>query len=231
MIRKWENLPEFMRIPEVYPYWEHLYKKRGQILLKRVFDYFLALIIITILALPMLIISLIIKFDSPGPVFFKQDRVTTYGKHFKIHKFRTMVANAEQIGAAVTMDNDSRITKVGNFLRNTRLDEIPQLIDVLSGNMSFVGTRPEAVKYVENYKPEYFATYLLPAGITSKASIAYKNEALLLTAADDIESQYINSVLPEKMRINLRAIEEFSLFDDISIMFKTVIAVLKKDSE
>ena len=231
MLKKWENLPEFMRIPEVYPYWDHLYKKRGQILLKRVFDYLLALIIIIILTLPMLIISVIIKCDSPGPVFFKQDRVTTYGKRFKIHKFRTMVENAEQIGAAVTMDNDNRITKIGTFLRNTRLDEIPQLIDILSGNMSFVGTRPEAVKYAQNYKPEYFATYLLPAGITSKASIAYKDEALLLTATDDIESQYMNSVLPEKMRINLQAIKDFSFTDDVSVMFKTVIAILKKDTE
>ena len=142
-----------------------------------------------------------------------------------------MVNNADKLGAAVTSENDKRITKIGAFLRRTRLDEIPQVIDVICGNMSFVGTRPEALKYVEDYKPEYFATLLLPAGITSKASIAYKDEALLLASGGDIENQYINTVLPEKMQINLASLNDFSVLDDFSVMFKTVFAVLKRNNE
>ncbi len=202
-MRDWIDLPEFMRIPEVQPYWQLLYHKRVQIAAKRVADFVLAFVLSVLLLLPMAIVAVLIKFDSDGPVFFRQERVTTYGKHFYIHKFRTMVTNADKIGAAITSENDTRITKIGRFLRNTRLDEIPQLIDVLAGNMSFVGTRPEALKYVKLYKPEYFATFLLPAGITSKASVAYKDEALLLTANEDIESQYLHNVLNEKMKINL----------------------------
>ncbi|MBO4432162.1 MAG: sugar transferase [Clostridia bacterium] len=231
MLKSWQDLPEFMKIPEVRNYWEALNRKRAQILFKRALDYFLASILLLLLLLPMLLISIAIKISSPGPLLFRQERVTTYGKRFRIHKFRTMVINAEQIGSAVTSDNDTRITKIGKILRDFRLDEIPQLFDILSGNMSFVGTRPEAVSYVKLYKPEYFATLLLPAGITSEASIAYKNEALLLTADGDIEDQYVNSVLPEKMRINLEALKNFSLADDISVMFKTVFAVLKRDSD
>lgn len=230
-MKSWDLLPEFMRVPEVKPYWQSLYSKRFQLVLKRIFDFTVALIILIVMALPMAILAILIKADSKGPVLFRQERVTTYGKHFRIHKFRTMVENADKLGAAVTSDNDNRITKIGSFLRNTRLDEIPQLIDVLSGNMSFVGTRPEALKYVKAYKPEYFATLLLPAGITSKASIAYKDEALLLTSGGDIEGQYIDVVLPEKMKINLAALNNFSIFDDLSVMFKTVFAVLKRETD
>lgn len=230
-MKSWNSLPEFMRVPEVKPYWQSLYSKRFQLVLKRIFDFTVALIILIVMALPMAILAILIKADSKGPVLFRQERVTTYGKHFRIHKFRTMVENADKLGAAVTSDNDNRITKIGSFLRNTRLDEIPQLIDILSGNMSFVGTRPEALKYVKAYKPEYFATLLLPAGITSKASIAYKDEALLLASGGDIENQYINTVLPEKMKINLASLNDFSVLDDFSVMFKTVFAVLKRNNE
>ena len=153
MLRKWDDLPDFMRIPEVRPYWEILNKKRGQLLLKRVFDLIMAVIMLIVLAIPMIVIAVCIKLDSEGPVFYRQERVTTYGKHFRIHKFRTMVSNADKIGSAVTVGNDSRITRVGCSLRTLRLDEIPQLFDVIAGNMSFVGTRPEAVKYVERYRP------------------------------------------------------------------------------
>ena len=230
-MRNWNDLPEFMRIPEVQPYWQLLYRKRIQIIFKRITDFVLALVISVILLLPMAIIAVMIKLDSEGPVFFRQERVTTYGKHFYIHKFRTMVANADKVGAAVTSKNDERITKIGHFLRNTRLDEIPQLIDVLKGDMSFVGTRPEALKYVKLYEPEYFATFLMPAGITSKASVAYKDEALLLTASEDVENQYIHTVLPEKMKINLDALKNFSIHEDISVMFTTVFAVLKRGNK
>ena len=218
-----------MRTSEVRPYWEALSKKRGQLLLKRVFDLFVALILLILLALPMLVLALWIKADSEGPVFYRQERVTTYGKHFRIHKFRTMVSNAEKIGTTVTVGNDSRITKVGARLRKLRLDELPQILDVLSGDMSFVGTRPEAVKYVDNYKPEYNATLLMPAGITSEASIRYKDEDKLLDGESDVDSVYQNQVLPEKMRWNLESIKRFSFFQDILTMFRTVAAVLGKE--
>ena len=229
MLRKWEDLPDFMRIPEVRPYWEVLNRKRGQILLKRVFDLTAGLLLSVILAVPMAVISILIKRDSEGPVFYRQERVTTYGRHFRIHKFRTMVSNADQIGTAVTVGNDSRITKIGSKLRGHRLDELPQVLDVIVGDMSFVGTRPEAVKYVEKYKPEYLATLLMPAGITSEASIRYKDEDKLLDAADDVDSVYVNQVLPAKMKWNLKSLRTFSFPKEIATMFRTVAAVLGKD--
>ena len=140
MLRKWEDLPAYMRVPEVRPYWEALNKRRGQLALKRTFDVVVAFVLLNILAIPMLIIAILIKLDSPGPVFYMQERVTTYGKKFKIHKFRTMVNNADKIGNSVTVSGDSRITKVGSKLRSLRLDELPQVIDILEGTMSFVGT-------------------------------------------------------------------------------------------
>lgn len=229
MLKKWADLPEFMQIDEVKPYYEVLQKKKVSLILKRLFDLVGGLILLCILAIPMLIIAVMIKLDSEGPVFYRQERITTYGKHFRIHKFRTMVNNADRIGAAVTVGNDSRITKVGAALRGCRLDELPQVFDLISGNMSFVGTRPEAVKYVEKYKPEYLATLLLPAGITSEASIRYKDEAELLEAADDVDRVYIEDVLPGKMKFNLQAIKEFSFMREIATMFRTVFAVLGKD--
>lgn len=227
-LRKWEDLPEFMKTPEVRPYWEILNKKRGQLLLKRIFDLVVALILLVILAIPMAIIAVMIKIEDPGPVLYRQERVTTYGKHFKIHKFRTMVVNADKIGTAVTIGEDPRITKVGKRLRHLRLDELPQVLDVIQGTMSFVGTRPEAVKYVERYKPEYNATLLMPAGITSEASIRYKDEDKLLNAADDVDSVYVEKVLPEKMKWNLESIRHFRFLREILTMFRTVLAVLGK---
>lgn len=227
--KNWNELPEFMKTPEVRPYWEILYKKHWQLVLKRIFDFVVALILLIILAIPMMVIAVMIKLDSKGPVFYRQERVTSYGKHFRIHKFRTMVSNADKIGTTVTVGHDSRITRVGAKLRRLRLDELPQLIDVLQGTMSFVGTRPEAVKYVDNYKPEYNATLLMPAGITSEASIRYKDEDQLLSAADDVDSVYIEKVLPEKMKWNLEIIRQFSFLREILTMFRTVLAVCGKD--
>ena len=175
------------------------------------------------------IIAISIKIDSDGPVFYRQERVTAYGKKFRIHKFRTMVSNADQIGSAVTIGNDSRITRVGAKLRELRFDELPQIFDVITGNMSFVGTRPEATKYVEQYTNEMNATLLLPAGITSEASIRYKDEASLLDCADNVDEVYVERVLPEKMKYNLKSIIHFSLIGDMATMFKTVAAVLGKD--
>lgn len=231
MLKKWETLPEYMQNDEVRFYYETLQKKKVSMFLKRVMDLVGGLILLILLVIPMIIISIMIKLDSEGPVFYRQERVTTYGKHFKIHKFRTMVSNADKIGSTVTVGNDSRITKVGAKLRGCRLDELPQVLDLISGNMSFVGTRPEAVKYVEQYKPEYMATLLLPAGITSEASIRYKDEAELLDAASDVDKTYIEEVLPGKMKYNLDSIKNFSFFGDIATMFRTVLAVLGKDYE
>ena len=230
-LRKWEDLPDFMRTEEVRPYYDILQKKKGSLILKRALDLVGGTVLLVLLAIPMGIIAVMIKADSEGPVFYRQERITTYGKHFKIHKFRTMVSNADKIGSAVTVGNDSRITKVGAKLRGCRLDELPQVLDLISGNMSFVGTRPEAVKYVEKYKPEYYATLLLPAGITSEASIRYKDEAELLDAADDVDRVYIEDVLPGKMKYNLESIKKFSFFGEIATMFRTVFAVLGKDYE
>ncbi len=228
-LKKWDDLPEFMRTPEVRPYWEILYKKRGQLALKRIFDLVVALILLVILAIPMGIIAILIKKDSEGPVFYRQERVTTYGQHFRIHKFRTMVSNADKIGTAVTVGNDSRITRVGVKLRGHRLDELPQVLDVIQGTMSFVGTRPEAVKYVERYQPEYNATLLMPAGITSEASIRYKDEDKQLNAADNVDEVYVNEILPEKMKWNLESIRKFSFLRDILTMLRTVLAITGKD--
>ena len=231
MLRKWDDLPDFMKIPEVRTYWETLNGKRGQLLLKRIFDLLVSLILLVILAIPMAVIAAMIKADSEGPVFYRQERVTTYGKHFHIHKFRTMVDNADKIGTAVTIDGDSRITRIGAKLRHLRLDELPQVMDVISGDMSFVGTRPEAVKYTKRYKPEYYATLLMPAGITSEASIRYKDEDKLINEAIDVDRIYVERVLPEKMKWNLESIRRFRFFREILTMIRTVAAVLGKDYE
>lgn len=225
MLRKWEDLPEGMKVPEVRPYWEALDRKRGQLAVKRVCDLVLAVLLLVLLAIPMAVIAMLIRLDSEGPVFYRQERVTRYGEHFRIHKFRTMVANAEKIGTAVTTGHDSRITKIGHKLRKCRLDELPQLLDVLAGNMSFVGTRPEAVKYVEQYLPEWMATLLIPAGITSETSIRYKDEERLLEGAADPDKVYMGEIVPEKMKWNLQSIREFSLGADFRTLVRTVIAV------
>ena len=229
MLKRWDELPDFMRTDEVRPYYEALKKKRLSLSFKRAMDFVGGLILLVLLAIPMAIISVLIKIDSPGPVFYRQKRITTYGKRFKIHKFRTMVSNAYKIGTAVTVGNDSRITRIGAKLRGCRLDELPQVLDLITGDMSFVGTRPEAVKYVEKYKPEYYATLLLPAGITSEASIRYKDEAELLENAVDVDRVYVEEVLPGKMKYNLQSIKDFSFVGEIKTMFRTVFAVLGKD--
>lgn len=228
-LRKWEDLPAFMQCEEVKDYYDILAKKKAALGLKRAFDVVVAVIMLVILTIPMLIVAIMIKVDSPGPVFYRQERVTSYGKRFRIHKFRTMVNNADKIGSAVTVGGDARITKVGSKIRNMRIDEIPQLLDVLNGDMSFVGTRPEATKYVKKYTKEMLATLLLPAGITSEASIRYKDEATLLDAADDVDKVYVEEVLPGKMKYNLQSIQNFSFFGEIATMFRTVFAVLGKE--
>lgn len=231
MLRKWDDLPDFMRIPEVRPYWEILNRKRGQLFLKRIFDLVVSIILLVILAIPMVLIAVIIKVDSGGSVFYRQERVTAYGKHFRIHKFRTMVDNADKIGTAVTVGNDSRITKVGAKLRRLRLDELPQMFDVISGDMSFVGTRPEVVKYVERYRAEWNATLLLPAGITSEASIRYKDENKLLDGVYDVDDVYVNQVLFAKMKWNLESVRMFRFGREIVTMLRTVFAIFGRNYE
>lgn len=228
---EWEKLPKYMQVPEVRPYYDALNKKRFQLKLKRAFDFTVALIMLIVLAIPMIAIAVWIKLDSEGSVLYRQERVTTYGRKFRIHKFRTMVSNADKIGTAVTVGNDSRITKVGSKLRHLRLDELPQLIDVLNGDMSFVGTRPEAVKYVKKYKPEFRATLLMPAGITSEASIRYKDEDKLLDSADDVDKVYVEQVLPGKMKWNLESVRRFRFLREIMTMVRTVFAVLRNNYE
>lgn len=229
MLCKWDELPASMKNDEVKVYYDILQKKKASLYLKRAFDLVCAFGLLILLGIPMLIIAVMIKCDSEGPVFYRQERVTTYGKRFKIHKFRTMVNNADKIGSAVTVGGDARITKIGTRLRGTRLDEFPQVFDVINGDMSFVGTRPEAVKYVAKYTPEMMATLLLPAGITSEASIRYKDEAELLDSAYDVDKVYVEDVLPGKMKYNLQSIREFSFIGDIVTCFRTVFAVLGKE--
>lgn len=214
-----------MQIPEVREYYEILSKRKKSLIVKRVFDLVISFILLIIAAAPMIVIAAAIAIDSPGGIFYRQERVTAYGKRFMIHKFRTMVVNADTIGTQVTARNDSRVTKIGKFLRKYRLDELPQLIDILIGYMSFVGTRPEVVKYVKAYTKEMRATLLLPAGVTSEASIRYKDEADLLSGAEDVDRIYIEKVLPGKMEYNLESIRRFGLFRELKTMIRTVIAV------
>ncbi len=222
----WDKLPESIRNEQCYEYYLLLKKRNMSIFFKRVFDLFVSSILLVILFLPMLLIAILIKLDSKGPALFKQERVTNFGRHFHIHKFRTMKVDTEKNGQ-LTVGNDSRITKMGAYLRKRRLDEIPQLIDILLGNMSFVGARPEVPKYVSAYSDEMLATLLLPAGVTSDAAIEYKDEAKILEQTDvDIDKCYIEQVLPEKMRINLQYLKNFNFKQDIRIIYKTVVAVL-----
>lgn len=214
-----------MQIPEVREYYEILSKRKKSLIVKRVFDLVISFVLLIIAAAPMIVIAAAIAIDSSGGIFYRQERVTAYGKRFMIHKFRTMVVNADTIGTQVTARNDSRVTKIGKFLRKYRLDELPQLIDILIGDMSFVGTRPEVVKYVKAYTKEMRATLLLPAGVTSEASIRYKDEADLLSGAEDVDRIYIEKVLPGKMEYNLESIRRFGLFRELKTMIRTVIAV------
>ena len=228
-MRKWEELPEFMKCDEVREYYEILSKKKLSLKMKRVFDLVAGTCVLVVTAIPMLVISIKIATESKGGVFYRQERITTYGKKFKIHKFRTMVANADQIGSAVTVSGDNRITPTGALLRKYRLDELPQVFDVLAGNMSFVGTRPEVKKYVDRYAPEMYATLLLPAGVTSLASIEFKDEDEILerytSKGRETNEVYVNEVLPLKMEYNLKAITSFNFIKELGTMISTIVKV------
>lgn len=226
-LKNWNELPLQLQLEEIKPYYDILNKKRGNLILKRLFDIIVASTMLVILSPIFIVLAVAIKIDSPGPVFFRQERITQYGRVFRIFKFRTMINNADKIGTQVTIKNDSRITRVGTFIRNCRLDEISQLLNIITGDMTFVGTRPEVKKYVDKYNNEMLATLLLPAGVTSLASIYYKDEAKLLEGVEDTDKTYVEKILPEKMKYNLQAIREFSFIEDIKLMFKTVLAVIK----
>lgn len=228
LLKKWEQLPPEMQTDDVRKYYNILKKKQVSLFFKRAFDVVVSSIMLIILSPVFLILAIAIKIDSKGPVFYRQERVTQYGKRFRIHKFRTMVQNADK-GSQVTVNNDSRITRVGKVIRDCRLDEIAQLIDVIQGTVTLVGVRPESPKFVAAYTDEMMATLLLPAGVTSLASIYYKDEAKLLDGVEDTDKVYIEKILPGKMYYNLKGIEQFSFWSDIKVMFMTVFAVLGKE--
>ena len=230
-MKNWEQLPREMRHEVVRPYYEQLKKRGVSLFFKRLFDIVVSFVLLVVLFPVLLVLAVAIKLDSPGPVFYRQVRITRYGKEFRIFKFRSMVTDADKKGSLVTVSGDSRITRVGRFIRKCRLDELPQLLNVLTGDMTFVGTRPEVAKYVDGYTPEMLATLLLPAGITSEASIRYKDEDKLLSAADDVDRVYMEQVLPEKMKWNLGEIRDFRLLRELLTMFRTIGAVVGKDED
>ena len=227
MLKKWEELPKYMRTEAVRPYYESLSRKKFSLYVKRFFDVTVASVMLVLLSPVLLVLAFLIAKDSKGGVFYRQERVTQYGRKFRIFKFRTMVANADKIGTQVTVQNDNRITKIGEKLRKYRLDELPQLFNIILGDMSFVGTRPESTHYVKCYTPEMYATLLLPAGVTSEASIRYKDEAELLDQADNVDEVYVKEVLPGKLKYNLEEIRKFSWWREIGTMVRTVVAVVR----
>ena len=225
MLKKYDNLPNILKNKETKKYYDILHKKRGYLFFKRIFDIILSTILLIILLPVFIILGIIIKIDSKGPVFYRQERVTKYGKIFKIFKFRTMIVDADK-GSLITVNEDERITRIGKKIRNSRIDEIPQLINILIGDMSFVGTRPEVKKYVDLYTDEMIATLLMPAGVTSRASINYKDESKIIEKYMDkmsIDDIYVKKILKEKMKYNLEYIKKCSIIEDIKICIKTIL--------
>ena len=229
VLKDWDELPPELRCDELRPYYDILRRHRGGLAAKRGFDIAASALLLAALSPVLLAVSAAVAADSRGGVFFLQERVTAYARHFKIIKFRTMVPDAESLGSQLTTSGDMRVTRVGRFLRKSRLDELPQLVNILVGDMSFVGTRPEVPRYVARYTNEMLATLLLPAGVTSEASIRYKDEYKLLTGAESIDDAYVQNVLPGKMYYNLKAIEDFSILNELRTMLRTVLAVCGKE--
>ena len=225
---RFEELPQSMKYPEVERYLSALQAGKAHLACKRVFDVAVSAVILLVLSPFLLLLALAVKLDSRGPVFYRQTRVGRYNKDFRIFKFRTMVVGADKIGPPLTTGDDPRITRVGKWIRKCRLDEFSQLLNVLCGDMSLVGPRPEVRKYVEAYKPEYMATLLVRPGITATSSIAFRNEDELLGQGGDPEKIYIEKILPGKMALNLEYLRRISVFGDIKIMVQTVFAVLKR---
>ena len=229
-LKQWEDLPEKMKNDKVLPYYDIIKKKTASLLWKRVFDICLSVVLLVVLSWLFLILAILIKRDSCGPVLYRQTRITQFYRPFTIYKFRTMTDHGEQMGALVTTQNDMRITKIGKKIRKYRLDELPQLVNVLKGDMTFVGTRPEVLKYVECYDEEMYATLLMPAGITSLASIRFTDEEQIVSAYREKERDNASQsvILPKKMQYNLDYLRKFSFFYDLQLCFQTIIAVCKK---
>lgn len=228
MLIEWTQLPTNMKNDKVKYYYDILSKKRFSLYVKRGFDILISCIMLIVLSWLFLIIAIIIKLDSPGKIIYKQKRVTQYGKYFFIYKFRTMVENAEELGGQITTEKDDRITKTGTFLRKFRLDEVPQLINILKGDMTFVGTRPEIPKFVDFYSDEMLATLLLPAGVTGEACIQYiGQEQEDLEKAEDVDKAYVEIMLPKKMKYNLLQLENFGIKQELNLLYRTIIAVLR----
>ena len=230
ILKKWSDIPDNIKNSKTHEYYKKLNTKKKKLLIKRFLDILFSLILLILLLPIFMVLAICIKIDSNGSIFYRQERITTYGKKFRIFKFRTMVQNADKIGSLITVNNDSRITRVGKIIRKLRLDELPQLINILIGDMSFVGTRPEVEKYVDKYTDEMKATLLMPAGVTSEASIKYKDEDNILDEytlkGEKLDDVYVKRVLPQKMKYNLEYIDKFSIFEDFKIVIKTVLAVL-----
>lgn len=200
--------------------------RRGQLAAKRAMDVVLSGAALLVLWPLLLAIALAVKLDSPGPVFYRQVRVGKDGKPFRIFKFRTMVADADKMGPAITVGRDSRITRVGAFLRKTKLDELAQLLNVLPGQMSFVGPRPEVEEYVKRYTPYQRQVLLVRPGITDYASIAYRNESDLLARSADPRRMYIEQIMPAKIELNMRYLREISPVTDVKLIGRTLVAVI-----
>lgn len=194
---------------------------------KRAFDFTTSTIGCILISPILLIIALLIKLTSKGPILFKQKRVGRYGKEFNILKFRTMVVDAEKLGKQITVGNDSRITKVGSFLRKYKLDELPQLINVIKGDMSLVGPRPEVPKYVNLYSDKQRKVLEVRPGITDYASIEYRDENTILGKVDNPEEYYVNVIMPHKIDLNMKYIENNNVLIDIGIIFKTIFNIGK----
>ncbi|MBO4276525.1 sugar transferase [Candidatus Saccharibacteria bacterium] len=230
-MREWEKLPKELRNARVRKYYSLLKKKRMSLFIKRMLDLIFGVVLLVFFSPIFLILAVVIKIDSKGPVFYRQERVTIYNRTFKIFKFRTMVQNADKIGPLATVENDKRVTRVGRIIRKVRLDEIPQLINIIAGDMSFVGTRPEVRKYVDAYNDEMKATLLMRAGVTSYASIVFKDEDQIIkkyvNKNHDVDDVYVDKILPLKMQINLKYLRDFSVLTDFKICVLTVISVLR----
>lgn len=228
-VKQFEKLPTAFQKSEIKPYFDYLQTRRGSLIAKRVIDIFVAILVLTVLSPIMLLSALLIKITTKGPLFYLQERVGLYGKPFHIYKFRTMVVNADKIGAQITVgERDPRITRVGRILRTTRIDEFPQMLNVLKGDMTIIGTRPEVPRYVKEYSDEMMASLLMQPGASGVASIAYRYENEMLKDKEDPEQYYIQTILPDKMRINLDYLKKFSIWQDLWLMLRTVGCVFHK---
>ena len=225
MLKAFTMLPKEMQTDEILKYYDILAKKKLALLIKQIFDRVLAFILLIILSPVLIVLAIIIKCTSKGPVMFRQKRVGRYLKPFNIWKFRTMRIDSEKLGQITVGNRDPRITNIGWFLRKYRLDELPQLLNILAGQMSFVGARPEVPKYVEQYSGAMAATLLIRPGVTGYASIRFKNENELLGEEDDPERAYVEKILPIKMGLDLEYVEELGIITDIKTMLETVKAV------